>query len=892
MVFDNNGIVDIQHHKQQERNLTWIISVVVFIFTVAVNLYLFRGSTRHGMEFDEVYRLNNMFPIFRDGVYPYNQAICSLDLGGLSIPLMYKEYISSLHLLPLVPAVFFRDTLAALRCLYLVYTIGFEVLIYFFLKKQNEFVAAVSACLIAVCPFLFPYIRYGWAYLTYGYFLLAGCSFALKFRESRKRIILFFAAFFFALLVNVYFYALWIIGGLLFAIALLFPKKTLQFFKEWRNILFSLVGVLFGLFNYLVYNIQNGFPSLKTLFNYLFRLNTYNEKAIDGSKTSSLLDSFVVKLDSYKQCIGINKDIYLLLLGCICLIYLVFFVRLLIKKRLKEKKAYFFSFIVTIVSFVLMLISPNSQGSHHLTFIVVSLGITMGVGLWLVISEFGVKKEIVIGIACFVCIFNLYQCHEVVKRDIISNGNGYFTEKIFDLVDYVKEEPILTDENVKFIEWGFSSQFYFLNNGEFQLDDITFGIRNHTDQEREAYLKGFFQRLDEDVIFVPAYYADQAVIDVKTIAAGLEDFSYISDINFDDTSVDYSRMEVYAADVARMHAPVQAFIHYVWNNDGDIMVQKYFDDDDGPDIVLLKVSNIDRIKQSAPHFPKSVYGKVAKSVFTKADEYEYLMGFYGYETSSQNRWVQKQSAILLNRADNKNLYVKFWVPHIDMRDESETILRISINDHEICNTSIENSHLYELVFSLDELGVPLASNETAEISFELNSKVLSENDKRELAMCIEEIAFVDNEQSELGTKPQTPQPELSSYFFKSDEFDELSGYYDYEVSNNLRWVQKKSTILLNRANHNRLLLKFWVPKIDERDEPDTYLRVYLNDHEICNELVRDSNMHEWAFSLDELDIPIKQNEDVEILLEVSSSVLSENDKRELAMCIEEIGFVD
>ena len=110
MVFDNNGIVDIQHHKQQERNLTWIISVVVFIFTVAVNLYLFRGSTRHGMEFDEVYRLNNMFPIFRDGVYPYNQAICSLDLGGLSIPLMYKEYISSLHLLPLVPAVFFRDT--------------------------------------------------------------------------------------------------------------------------------------------------------------------------------------------------------------------------------------------------------------------------------------------------------------------------------------------------------------------------------------------------------------------------------------------------------------------------------------------------------------------------------------------------------------------------------------------------------------------------------------------------------------------------------------------------------------------------------------------------------------------------------------------------------------
>ena len=227
-----------------------------------------------------------------------------------------------------------------------------------------------------------------------------------------------------------------------------------------------------------------------------------------------------------------------------------------------------------------------------------------------------------------------------------------------------------------------------------------------------------------------------------------------------------------------------------------------------------------------------------------------------------------------------------------MRDESETILRISINDHEICNTSIENSHLYELVFSLDELGVPLASNETAEISFELNSKVLSENDKRELAMCIEEIAFVDNEQSELGTKPQTPQPELSSYFFKSDEFDELSGYYDYEVSNNLRWVQKKSTILLNRANHNRLLLKFWVPKIDERDEPDTYLRVYLNDHEICNELVRDSNMHEWAFSLDELDIPIKQNEDVEILLEVSSSVLSENDKRELAMCIEEIGFVD
>ena len=892
MVFDNNGIGDIHNYKRQERYLTWAISVAVIIFTVAVNLYLFRGCTRHGMEFDEVYRLNNMFPILRDGVYPYNQAICSLNLGGVSIPLMYKAYISSAGLLLVSPVVLFKDTLGALRYLYLIYTVLVELFLFLSLRRKNLFVAAVSACAVTVCPLLFPYIRYGWACIHYAFFLIAGFFFAAQYNKREKRFSIFLTVFFLALMVNVFFYALWIVGGLLVASVVLFPKRSIKFCKDWKNLLLALCGGVFGLFNYVYYNVRMGFPSLMTLFNYLFRLEKYNKNAIDGSKTTSLLDSITIKLNSYLQCIGVYKRVYLVLLLLLLLIYLISFVLMIKRKTLIKRKDLFFPFIVTVVSFVLMLISPNSQGSHHLTFIVVPFGVSIGVGLWMLVSEIRINKGIVAGIASLVLAFNLYQSSEAVDRDIFSNGNGYFTEKIFDLVDYVKEEPILTDENVKFIEWGFSSQFYFLNNGEFQLDDITFGIRDRTDQEREAYLKGFFQRLDEDVIFVPAYYADQAVIDVKTIAAGLEDFSYSSDINFDDTSVDYSRTEVYAADVARMHAPVQAFIHYVWNNDGDIMVQKYFDDDDGPDIVLLKVSNIDRIKQSASHFPKSEYGKVTKSVFTKADEYEYLMGFYGYETSSQNRWVQKQSAILLNRADNKNLYVKFWAPHIDMRDEPETVLRITVNDHEICNMSIEDSHLYELVFPLDELGVPLASNETAEIRFELNSKVLSEKDKRELAMCIEEIAFIDPEQSESGTGLQTPLPEIISKFVKSDEFDKFSGYYDYEEFNNLRWVQKKSTILLNRANHNRLLLKFWVPKIDERDEPDTYLRVYLNDHEICNELVQDSNMHEWAFSLDELDIPIKQNEDVEILLEVSSSVLSENDKRELAMCIEEIGFVD
>ena len=185
-----------------QKNKKAAITIGVVILIVSINLFLFRGNTNYGMEYDEVYRLNNLFPMLNNDVYPYNQSIYSLIIGGVRYPIMYKEYISTASLLPGVLVFLFGSNLLALRYSYIAYTAGLEILVYFFFKKKNLFVAVLSACFIAVCPMLFPFIRYGWATVMYGYFLIIGFNFLKHYKKTGKRIYLFLGVFSFALLIN------------------------------------------------------------------------------------------------------------------------------------------------------------------------------------------------------------------------------------------------------------------------------------------------------------------------------------------------------------------------------------------------------------------------------------------------------------------------------------------------------------------------------------------------------------------------------------------------------------------------------------------------------------------------------------------------------------------
>ena len=522
------------------------------------------------MEFDETYRLNNLIPIFCGDVYPYDQAITGLDLGIIKIPLMYKEYISSAHLLPFIPIMLFRDKLVALRVLYVIYTIGFEILFYLLIRKKNHFIAIIATSFLIACPMLFPYIRYGWAELIYGWFLALGFFFADRYTKKKNRWFLFLSAYSFSLMVNVDFYAIWIMGSIMLTCVILFPKECIRFLKQIRNLLSIICGIILGLFNYIYYNIALGFPALATLYNYIFNLSKYNEKAIDSRKTLSLFDSIETKIDTYLECIGIYREIYMILIVCLLFIYLIMLTRI-VRQREKDKKTVFAPLLSTVIIFLFLLISPNAEGSHHLVFIIPSFCLTIGVGIWLLYSEFRTKKQLVAALSGVIVVFNFVQCNYAVNDYLQTKGSGIFTDKIFDLAEYIQEKKI-EESSLYFVEWGFSSQIYFLSNGQTRLSDYTFEIRNRTKEELEQYLCTLFQKMGEDYIYIPVYYNDN-----------------------DNTN--RSRRAIHPEDISYFNDHVQPFVAYVLEKQGEIQAYQWFEDYDGSDILLLKIENIKEIKQ-------------------------------------------------------------------------------------------------------------------------------------------------------------------------------------------------------------------------------------------------------------------------------------------------------
>ena len=487
-----------------------------FAAVIIVVLYLFRGAYSFGLEYDEVFRINNWFQYFNDKATPYRQSICSIYIGDLEIPLMLKEYISYWSIVPYMVIALFHNPLVALRNFYFLYTVLSLIVVYYVLSKYNRRIAVFTVIYMAVNPILYPEIRYSMATLLYGIGLGLCVLFWWKYWENNKRRYLWLSVFLICLQVNILFYFAWVVGGLIVALLILYPKLFWKTVSNIKNLLVIISAAVLGLFNYIIYNVQNGFPSVKHLWNYLFNRKNYadinlptvemqdnlrNHMPISGN----FLDDIKLKIDSYLNCIGPWKQLYFLLIVVLITVNIVYFVRLLRSKKMDGNKKYFLPGLVTILSFCFMVITPSSRGSHHLTYMAIPFAVWISCTIELVLKNTtnkSIKKFVYFAAVATVVVFFI-QSNTCVMGANACGGYGYYANNIYDLIDYTDSHKEIDGSNTLLVEWGMMTQFYFIHCGEYEVNEMLWAV---DPGQYLPDLSNFLDGINGDTFFMPIYY--------------------------------------------------------------------------------------------------------------------------------------------------------------------------------------------------------------------------------------------------------------------------------------------------------------------------------------------------------------------------------------------------
>lgn len=556
----------------------------IFIIGIGVVLaYLFRGLYEYGLEYDEVYRINNWFPIFNKDAYPYHQSICSIYIGSVEIPIMLKAYISYAHIIPYMAVAWFDNPLIVLRTLYYIFAFVNIIVLYLVLSKYNHRIAVITAVLLTLNPLLYPEIRFGWANLLYGIALALAFEFWNRYWDSMKLRYLWLSVFCLCLQVNIQFYFIWVAASLVVTMMIVYPKRMLKLISSLKNLLIIISAAALGLINFIIYNIKTGFPTFMTLWNYLFHRDVYNQNAVDNVKTESFAKSLQSKLQSYLNCVGIGEELFIFFIFALVVIDIIFLVQFIRKKQLEKKKVYFIPGLVTIFAFLMMLISPNSQNAHHLTYMVITFTVWIACSFELILEN-GLGKCVkyitygFIGVISFV--FLIQSNVSVIEANETKGawylGTRYFSDNIYDLIEYVDEHDEITGENMLFVEWGFASQFYFMHSGEFKIKEILWLNENQTVQ---SVIADYVRDVDSDCIYIPGQYSEIADSDSSDFVLQMNDHGAEKNILLDEGA--YER------------------VHELQVNGGVCSIEKIFDQNDGSDgIVLLRVDNIETVKQN------------------------------------------------------------------------------------------------------------------------------------------------------------------------------------------------------------------------------------------------------------------------------------------------------
>lgn len=476
---------------KKNKYIKFFLIVFPYLFIICLIAYLFRDKINYGLNYDETLRFLPWISVFNRDAFPINQTFFSINIFGRNIPLLFKEYISSLASLKYLPTLLFNNYLHGLRFLEFFYFLLSILIFYHFLSKiiDKKFSFLISL-MVAINPLYYPEIRFGFASTFHFFSLTLGLNFFKKFNTISNATNLFFTFFFFALMVNINFYSIWIFNSILLISLLFFREFWLKIFKSFKLILSSILGFLLGLFNFLIYNFYSKGGTFKPLYLYLFENEQYNRAPIDFKPLKPLNVSILEIITSFFNNFHNAKYFFKIFLIVTLFTYILVLVHLIRKKEFSKNIKYFFPLLITLIIFAQIIISPKAHRVGHFIMLSPFLEIALSLPFYYFYKKklnkfskfFSISSLILIVLLLFI------NTNKIVAKAIKNQGEGVFSSSIFQIYEYTKNKNNALYE----VDWGFGSQLYFLSKGTHKMRPMMFNMMNKSASDVTSYLINFF----------------------------------------------------------------------------------------------------------------------------------------------------------------------------------------------------------------------------------------------------------------------------------------------------------------------------------------------------------------------------------------------------------------
>ena len=456
----------------------------------------------YGIFYDEVNRLNPMFAMFDSTAIHDTQATWSIKIGDHIIPMMYKEYISSLSTFYMLPLLLFKNPVIGLKTLYLIYFFIEIACLYLYLKRFNKNFAVGVCILFCINPLHYPDAFYGFSNSFHIVFIVSSLFQFEKYYLTRKKRKLFGAVFLLCLGANLSFYTVWNIVAL--ATASLFID-----FEVWKSILKDAksIGVVFlagvmGLFNFVLYNVLNGFPTIAKLLTYIFDTGEFQ---MDGVTNESLGESIRYTLSRLDYMLGGTLNIYIIIL-LLTTIFWTGLAALYIKKKFFINKHFFYPILATIITIFCILISPKPRFPYHWLRLSPAWEITLLLTFGIAAQYLRKKAKMIVYAAGFIWIAGLtFVSTEKINSNQSSALNDYISNDYQKITDYITKLNI-DNSQILYFEWGIDAPIYFISRGKFNpAIRYYFDFMFYEQEQFEERLKEAFAMLAFQDMYVPLY---------------------------------------------------------------------------------------------------------------------------------------------------------------------------------------------------------------------------------------------------------------------------------------------------------------------------------------------------------------------------------------------------
>jgi hypothetical protein len=493
------------------RSRYYTARVVGAAALLAVTLFLFRGNYNDGMNFDEVFRLNNLIPLVNPTAAPYEQSIYSIRLFGWRVPVMYKEYVSSALVLPYFPIAFFHDYRYGLRLLETVY-FSLSVLTFFWIGSRYDLLLAwLAAFLAGTAPLFYPEARHGFANAFHLLFLSVSATLLVRyFHGTPKLRYLFGGLFIAAFSVNLMMYTVWLLAAFAVTTLLFFPSTWAFVARSGWRMLVAVGALLLGGLNHVLYNATHGFPAVQRVYLHVFEPQTFNQNPIDYKPVKSLATGLTERAQLFLSFLGGMDAWYLLLTAVTAFAYLLFLWRLVRTRQLSSGKVFFLFPLTLLLTGALIGISPNTTRAGHYVYLLPLWGLSI-VGL-LPLARIAFPQMRAVrwgawGVVIGAAVLNVYTSSSEVDQFLQTGGTGHFSPAIFDLQAYIQQKHV-PSSNIVHLEWGMYSQLYFLNRGRYTINQHAFellGAKAQTERY-EIYRKVFLTSYSQGPeLYFPLY---------------------------------------------------------------------------------------------------------------------------------------------------------------------------------------------------------------------------------------------------------------------------------------------------------------------------------------------------------------------------------------------------